>query len=186
MQAQLILGMYCYLGREVEIYSGQCQTISKGTRRAIYLVVYREYVPLLHWFNSSDWNWGKILCGIAWECPVTMKIMQINLHMSVQLFWDPPGSYFVSEQIFHPSEYRYMQTNILLIQCSHSILPLRVRGQGYRIGPVRLSFRLCVCVCVCQRSHDWTVEPTDQRFGTCTYGLCVSIHHGKRIWGQRN
>ncbi len=41
------------------------------------------------------------------------------------------------------------------------IIPSRVSGRGYKIGPVCVS----VCVSVCQRSHGWTVWATNLKFG---------------------
>ena len=37
------------------------------------------------------------------------------------------------------------------------IVPFHVSGRGYKIGPV--------CLSVIQRSHGWTVWPTDPKFG---------------------
>ncbi len=57
------------------------------------------------------------------------------------------------------------QISVLLRYCCiwpFCIFPSRVSGRGYKIGPVCAC--VCVCVFVCQRSHGWTIWPTDLKF----------------------
>ena len=46
-----------------------------------------------------------------------------------------------------------------------SIIPSRVSGRGYKIGPVCVCVCVSVCLSVCQHSHGWTVWATDLKFG---------------------